>query len=396
MSGFYDRHVAKIYTEYERLLAASNAVRFSTTCWPGWRSSCAISLRYAFCSANDTAYVLIDEYQDTNRAQYIIAHGIAMDHENICATGEPPTRSIYAWRGADINNILDFEKDYPNACVIRLEENYRSTPAILAAASSLISHNRQRKDKTLWTRRPAGEKVRVVSLDDEHAEAAYVAGRIAQLRTAGTVFSDIAVFYRVNSLSRVMEEHLIRAGISYRIARGVEFYNRKEVRDVLAYLKILVNPADSLSTERIINTPPRGIGATTIKRLQEFAVSHGLSLLGAAAQADRIESFGAPTAKKVLAFAQLIDKLSQAATNSVKAIVEKTIEASGLAAALAASDEEDRQALSNIEELVSTAAEFDSSAGPDDPRPTLADFLHQVSPHQRHRSLRGAPPAPSP
>ncbi|MHC4563966.1 MAG: ATP-dependent helicase, partial [Planctomycetota bacterium] len=273
----FQRNTAAVFTEYEKVLAGNNAVDFDD-----------LLTRTAFLLRDRPdirrqlgeryRYILIDEYQDTNHAQYIIAHGIGMDHENICATGDPD-QSIYAWRGADIRNILEFETDYPNARVVHLEENYRSTTPILTTASRLIAHNTGRKEKTLWTQRPGGTPVTILHCDDEHAEAGSIVERIASRKADGNSHDDVAVFYRVNSLSRVMEEALIRAGVPYRIARGVAFYNRAEIRDVLAYLRLLINPADDLSCRRVINTPARGIGATTVNRLAEAAERTGRSLL---------------------------------------------------------------------------------------------------------------------
>ena len=371
-SDFLPRAAAKVYAEYERSLAASGALDFDD-----------LLLRTAFLLRDRPdirealgrrfRYILIDEYQDTNRAQYVIAHGIAMDHENICATGDPD-QSIYAWRGADIRNIMEFEADYPNAVVIRLEENYRSTQPILAAASRLIAHNTMRKEKALWTRRTGGQKVRVAYCDDEHAEASLVAQRIAEHRAAGGDYSDVAVFYRVNSLSRVMEEALLKAGIAYRVARGVEFYNRKEIKDVLAYLKLLVNPADDLSCARIINVPARGIGDTTVKRLAAAAAAHGEPLLMSCRNADRA-GLSAAAARKVAAFAAMIGSLSGDLEGSAHEVIERVLIRSGLEEALGGADEEGRQKRANIGELVSAAAEFDRASDGG----TLADFLHLVS-----------------
>ncbi|MCK4602127.1 MAG: UvrD-helicase domain-containing protein, partial [Phycisphaerae bacterium] len=315
-----------------------------------------------------------DEYQDTNHAQYILAHGIAVDHDNICATGDPD-QSIYAWRGADIRNILEFEADYPNATVIRLEENYRSTRPILEAAGRLISNNKMRKRKALYTRRAGGVNVRVICCDTAHAEAELIARRIAARRDGGGEFSDVAIFYRVNSLSRVLEEALLRASVPYRIARGVEFYNRKEIKDVLAYLKLLANPSDDLSCMRIINTPTRGIGATTLKRLGNFAAAGSSSILAACKQAEKANL--RPTAtKRVTAFGDLITSMAENIQDRpVREILEEAFIRSGLEKMLRQADEEDRSALANIEELITAAAEFDelSQGG------ALADYLQQVS-----------------
>jgi len=368
--SFFEKKAADVYREYEKLLAANNALDFDD-----------LLMRMAFLLRDRPdirellgrrfQYVLIDEYQDTNHAQYIIAHGIAMDHENICATGDPD-QSIYAWRGADIRNILEFESDYPDATVIRLEENYRSTAPILTAAASLISCNRMRKRKALWTRREGGSDVRVIFCDDEHAEARIIAERIAAWRSGGRDYDQVAVFYRVNSLSRVLEEAFFAARIPYRVARGVEFFNRKEVKDLLAYLKLLVNGADDIGCLRIINTPARGIGSVTVSRLRQFAAAGGLSLLTACGQAGE-EQLG-KAAARVRRFAELIGSLASNLDRPVREIAEDAYRRSGMEAAFAGKEEEKRQARSNMEELITTAAEFDQSYGG-----TLNEYLYQVS-----------------
>jgi DNA helicase II / ATP-dependent DNA helicase PcrA len=366
----YMERIGRIYAEYEQLLAASGAMDFDDLLGrmamlmrdrPDVRA--ALGQRYRF--------ILIDEYQDTNRAQYYIAHGIATEHGNICATGDPD-QSIYAWRGADIRNILDFQKDYPGAKVVRLEENYRSTAPILAAASRLICRNRHRQEKRLWTRREGGREVRVLACDDEHAEAREVARRIQACRQGGRAGADIAVFYRVNALSRVLEQTLLRSGVPYQIARGVEFYNRKEIKDVVAYLKLLVNPADSVSCLRVINTPPRGIGAATVERLQAQARAEGVGLLEACRRAPRLLP-GAAGAKSA-AFADLIASLAALPATAVRETVETVIKRAGLDKAAGEGDEEGQAARANIEELISAAEEFDRTEGG-----TLADWLVQVS-----------------
>jgi len=380
---FYSRNVAAIYQAYEELLAGNNALDFDD-----------LLLRMAFllrdrpeirrALSQRYRYILIDEYQDTNHAQYVIAHGIALDHENIAVTGDPD-QSIYAWRGADINNILEFEADYPNATVVRLEENYRSTKPILAAASRLIAHNRRRKDKALWTRREGGGDVRVVFVDDEHAEAERVARQIAQRRQAGGDLGGVAVFYRVNALSRVLEEALLKAGIAYRVARGVEFYNRKEIKDVLAYLRLLVNQQDDLSCRRVINTPARGIGSTTLRRLEETAAAGGLSLLAACRQPQEAK-LGLAPAKRVRAFAELIDGLSGDLDKPVASLIEDVLTRSGLGDSLVGADEQDRQARANVDELITAATEFDASGEGGG----LTEWLHQISLVSEVDRLEGA------
>jgi DNA helicase-2/ATP-dependent DNA helicase PcrA len=368
---FFERQVAEAYRAYARGLASNNALDFDDLLL---RMAMLLRDRPAIRELLGRRYrhVLIDEYQDTNHAQYLIAHGIALDHENLCATGDPD-QSIYAWRGADIRNILEFETDYPRATVVRLEENYRSTKPILAAASRLIARNAMRKRKALWTSRSGGAAVRVVLCDDERSEAQEIARRAAAWRAAGGDYADLAVFYRVNSLSRVVEQTLFEAGVPYRVARGVEFFNRKEVKDLLAYLKLMVNPADDLSCLRIINTPARGIGATTVKRLRAFAERTGRAVLAAAREAD--ESVARPrTLKRLHAFAGMIDALAADVERPVRELVEDVYARSGMEEAFAGRDEEHRQQRSNLEELVTTAAEFDARTGG-----SLADYLYQVS-----------------
>ncbi len=372
---YASKKIAEVYVEYERQLAANNAVDFDD-----------LLLRMAFllrdhpevrqALSDRYRYVMVDEYQDTNRSQYILAHGIAGEHGNLCVTGDPD-QSIYAWRGADIRNIMEFEADYPDATVIRLEENYRSTAPILAAASSLIAHNRQRKDKALWTRREGGANVRVLTLDNGKAEAGAIAQAVVRYRGDRRELNDIAVFYRVNSLSRVVEETLFGAGIPYRVARGVAFYNRKEIKDVLAYLKVIANPADDLSCRRIINTPTRGIGATTVKRLDAYAERRGLSLIDACRNVAEAGLGKAPT-KKVAAFAEMIDALVAAVDETpLGELVAGVAAASGIEAKLkGAEDDRDREAWGNVGELISSAVQFDELA---EGETTLADFLHQVS-----------------
>jgi len=370
--NFHERNLAKLYAEYERRLTANNALDFDDL---------LIRMARLLRDRPDVLqqlrdryrYILIDEYQDTNHVQYLLAHGLAMGRENLCATGDPD-QSIYGWRGANIRNILEFEEDYPNATVIRLEENYRSTKAILAAASSLIARNRKRKHKDLWTRRDGGENVRVVRLADERAEAQYLAERIAEQREAGRSYADMAVFYRVNSLSRVVEEALLRSGIPYRVARGVEFYNRKEVKDVLAYLKLLANPADDVSCARVINEPARGIGATSLKRMQAHAFATRGSLLDAC-RAGAEAGLGKAAAGKTLAFARMIDGLAADLDRPVEKIIEDVLDRTGLEKSLGADDEETSQARSNIDELISAAAQFDGA----DEDTSLAAWLQQVS-----------------
>ena len=368
--GFFQQAVAEVYPAYQRILAENDALDFDDLLM---RTALLIRDKQVRQLLSDRyRYILIDEYQDTNHAQYVIAHGIALEHENICATGDPD-QSIYGWRGADINNILEFEKNYPDALVVRLEANYRSTAPILRAASNLIAHNRRRKRKALVAVRPGGTDVEVIRCQDEHAEAAEVARIVSAQADAGIPYREMAVFYRVNALSRVLEEAFRRAGIPYQIARGVEFYNRKEIKDVLAYLRLLVNPNDDLSCRRVINVPPRGIGAVTLRKLTAAAEAAGGALL-AACRDPAAAGLGRSAAAKVAGFARLIGELAALPRSPVLPIVEAVVGRSGLEDYLSRS-EDDRQALRNVQEMVSAAAEFDA----DNPGATLEDYLQQVA-----------------
>jgi DNA helicase-2/ATP-dependent DNA helicase PcrA len=268
---FYSKVVARVYEKYQKLLNANNALDFDDLLLRtahGFKEHPQMlkELQDRF------QYILIDEYQDTNRAQYVLAHALAQRHKNICVVGDPD-QSIYAWRGADIRNILEFEHDYPDAKVVRLEQNYRSTKTVLAIASKLIAHNKRRKEKALWTENPQGEKAQLYLCQDEHDEADTIAGRLLVLKGMHNSWDKMAIFYRINALSRVMEDALRRQNIPYHIVRGVEFYNRKEIKDVLAYLRVVANPNDEVSLDRIANVPARGISDQTIKQLSTHAVA---------------------------------------------------------------------------------------------------------------------------
>jgi len=286
--GFFEKNVGRVYTRYEALLRENKAVDFDDLLL-----KTALILRD---NADARAalqerhqYILIDEYQDTNHAQFVIAHMLAMNHKNICATGDPD-QSIYGWRGANLNNILEFEQFFPNAKVVLLEQNYRSTKVILQAASALIARNTKRKKKDLWTENEAGPRIVILQTNDEHQEAAEIVRRLKEHHDKqGLAWDKMAIFYRVNSLSRVLEDALMKAAVPYQIARGTEFYGRKEVKDVLAYLRVIANPDDSVSFGRIMNVPPRGLGDTSVTRLEAFAGERGISMLAACGLADQIE-----------------------------------------------------------------------------------------------------------
>jgi DNA helicase-2/ATP-dependent DNA helicase PcrA len=371
-SDWREDTVARIYRRYEEVTSRMGGLDFDD-----------LLVRVAIWLARDGdlreeledryRYVLIDEYQDTNVAQYRIARLLTRRRQNLCATGDPD-QSIYGWRGANIENILSFERDYPNAKVVRLEQNYRSTKCILSAADELIAGNVNRKAKSLWTENEDGASVRVVECDSADTEAEMIAREVRARLRDGFSANDVAVFYRINSLSRVMEEAFRKEGVGYQIARGVEFYNRKEIKDVLAYLRVLVNPADDVSLLRIINTPPRGIGATTIRRLTERADAAGQSLSELLMSDADVSGLGR-SASKVRAFSELIAKLKRALQRPASEAMEFVISHSGLRAHYHQAVEADQAPIDNINELVSAAAEYQA----DDPDATVIDWLEHTA-----------------
>ena len=323
---------------------------------------------------NRFEYVLVDEYQDTNKAQYELVRLITLNHRNLCVVGDDD-QSIYGWRGADLRNILDFEKDYPDAKVIKLEQNYRSTGNILDAANQVIAHNEGRKDKKLWTEQEAGEKIHSYCATDEQDEAAWVASVIQNLRKNGVSAGEIAILYRTNAQSRVAEEMLMRAGIPYRIFGGQKFYERKEIRDILSYLRTIVNPADDMSLQRIINVPKRGIGEATVQQLADHAARNGMPLYGALS--DLPDSLGSRAKKTVGSFFELMTLLSVMKDNMpLSEFVNYLIDQAGLEQQYAAENtEEARSRMENIAEFRGAVHAFEElSEGA-----TLEDYLENVA-----------------
>lgn len=375
-SDFYTRTIAKIFTAYQRILARSDAVDFDDLLLftakvlrdePGVRAE----LQQRF------QYLLIDEYQDTNHAQFFIANALAVNHQNICVVGDPD-QSIYGWRGADLNNILEFEKQYPGAKVIALGQNFRSTGHIVAAASKLIQHNRWRKHKDLHTDLGEGAKPQVVTCADEHHEASLVVDELRSRNQQGIDWREMAVLYRINALSRVMEDAMRDAGIPYVIARGTAFYERKEIKDALSYLRLIANPNDEVSLLRIINTPARGISKQTLNAIEMHAVQRRVSFAAALREADQIGGLSARAVSAVQSFVVMVDGWRAAASGEFRAdlmagasesgglvdLFERVLRESGLEEALKKSkSDEDAERLENLEELVSAAAEFEP---PDD------------------------------
>jgi DNA helicase-2/ATP-dependent DNA helicase PcrA len=368
---YFGKTAGKIYGVYQQILAKNNAMDFDDLL-----VRTALLLRNCPDVRNELnnrfQYLLIDEYQDTNHAQYQIAHLLAQAQGNICVTGDPD-QSIYRWRGADIGNILAFEKDWPNAVVVKLEENFRSVPDILEKADKLISFNTRRKDKMLIATRSAGATVQIIGVEDENAEAQALTEKIQKLLDGGKDAAQIAVFYRVNSMSRPLEEAFIRLRIPYQIVRGVEFYARKEIRDLLSYLKLIVNPADDIAFMRAIGTHSRGIGKTSIERLAEFARQGGLSFFAAACQAQRLDTISAATRTHFAEFGQMIQKFQNDAAGEVAPLMDCVFAESGLAEALKKVG--DTEAIENINELINAAAEYDRQAE----TPSLLDYLQSIA-----------------
>jgi DNA helicase-2/ATP-dependent DNA helicase PcrA len=321
-------------------------------------------------------YVLIDEYQDTNKAQYAIARGLSQDYPNICVVGDP-NQSIYKWRGSDIRNILDFERDYPDACVVRLAENFRSTKRILHAADHLIAHNKERKEMTLHTANAEGGKPEVLLFETGVEEAEMIAKRIrAAVESGGRHYRDFAILMRVNALTRNLETAFVKERVPFQIVRGLAFFERKENRDVLAYLRLLINPRDDLSFLRAVAEPSRGVGKTSLQHLQRYAEPRELSLLAAAAQVDRIPAIKGKAATGLKSFVRIIDELRATLEATPDEVIRQVIERSGYRRMLNESTEpDDQERLANIEELVTAAHQFHE----EDNSRTITDFLENIT-----------------
>jgi DNA helicase-2/ATP-dependent DNA helicase PcrA len=358
-SSMLGRVVADVYPAYQQRLLASSAVDFDDLLLH------VAQLLYEHAEIRAELderfrYVMVDEYQDTNRAQYVILRALSTDYPNLAVTGDPD-QSIYGWRGADLNNILEFEHDYPNVKIVRLERNYRSTKRILRIADGLISHNLRRKKKELWTENDDGTSVRLAAYADQDREAAGIAEQIrAAMESGRRTPSDFAIFYRVNALSRALEKALHAAGVPFQMVRGQEFYARKEIKDVLAYCQLVNNPRDDMAFERTVNTPPRGIGRKTIEWLTEHAYRYGLPLLDAARDAHEIEGLPRGAAAKVAGYVSIFDRIAAVAHGDLEEVIGTVLEKSGYRFSLASSDDEqDQNRLANIEELLTDARQFD-------------------------------------
>lgn len=376
-SDFYEQKVADVYAMYQEKLRENNAVDFDDLLFLAVRllqENEEVREKYQ----SRFQYILVDEYQDTNHAQYALTKILAARWRNICVVGDAD-QSIYAWRGADIRNIIDFTRDYPDAASIKLEQNYRSTKTILHAANAVIDNNESRPKKTLWTENPTGNKIIHYQAQTEHDEADYIAGVIYNRHEIShEPYGDMAILFRTNAQSRVLEEKLMRYAIPYTMVGGTKFYDRKEIKDVLAYLRLLYNPEDSLSLTRIINVPKRNIGATTMEHVAAYAEAQGISLFEALSSTDEI-----PVTKRAKAslenFAAMIfDLLNDIEGKDVLSLIETVIKQTGYGDMLDKEAEHDPQGESrkeNVGEFLSVAKDYMDS----NPEGNLQDFLENVA-----------------
>ena len=380
-TDFFAEQVAKIYALYQSKLQENNALDFDDL----------LMLTVELLTKNEELrtkyqkkfqYILVDEYQDTNGAQYAITKLLAAEHRNICVVGDAD-QSIYGWRGADMRNIMNFEKDYPEATVILLEQNYRSTKNILAAANAVIENNLTRKKKELWTDNPTGDRITIYEGATEKNEASYIVREVERLHTMFHVkYGDIAVLYRTNAQSRNIEEAFYATGVPYAMVGSVRFYDRREIKDIIAYLRVIYNPRDTLSLLRIINVPRRGLGPTSIARMMETAEEYRISLFEVITDAQLLSMIPKLSAKVKLALeefaAMVFTFMGQLGTRPIHEIVEDVIEMSGYAAALEEEKKEDnRDRLENLREFISVAKNFDDGAA--EGENGLADFLAQIA-----------------
>ena len=358
-ADYLEERVARIYYRYQAALQRNGALDFDDLLSETVRLF--LERPMILTSYQDLwSYIMVDEYQDTNHAQYRLIRLLAERHQNLAVVGDDD-QSIYRWRGADLGNILDFERDYPLCKVIRLEQNYRSTKSILEAASSVIAWNRGRKEKMLWTDNDAGEPIGFCHARDEEHEAAFIVETIRHLAVQeGYSFEDFAVFYRVNAQSRVLEDALRRAVVPYVIVGGLRFYERKEIRDLLAYLRLIANPADSVGFLRAVNVPPRGVGRTTLDRLTEFAMASGLSLWEACAEIEKHGLLPTRQLKALQDFRSLIERfVMRLPETSVPDLVSTLLHETGYVAELEKEGTPDALSrIENLRELISAAQDF--------------------------------------
>jgi DNA helicase-2/ATP-dependent DNA helicase PcrA len=382
VGSYFEQTVADVYRGYERELHRMNAMDFDDLLvravnvlelFPEVRESYTATFRQ----------VMVDEYQDTNHAQYRWLSLLAGEHRNLAVVGDPD-QSIYSFRNADIRNILEFEEEYPDARVVKLEQNYRSVQTILDAANALIANNRGRRAKSLWSELGSGDPIRVRELEDEHAEARFVAGEIQRLTDEGTARAEIAVFYRTNAQSRVLEDTLVRAEVPYQVIGGTKFYERAEIKDAVAYLTLLVNPQDAGAFARIVNSPRRGIGATSLGKVLAHADTVGISVWEAASDPASVPGLGAAALKAFTRFMGTMHILSERAHSgaSVATVLEEVLRETGYLQALEADRTIEAQGrIENLAELANVAIEFEAAEGADRAGGLgdLAAFLQQVA-----------------
>jgi DNA helicase II / ATP-dependent DNA helicase PcrA len=385
VSTFFEQTAADVYDLYEKRLHAANAMDFDDLlfrCVNLFELFEEVRNRYR----RSFRHVLVDEYQDTNRAQYRWLQLLTEEHRNLCVVGDDD-QSVYRFRGADIRNILEFERDHPDAEVVKLEQNYRSTQTILNASNAVISNNRQRKDKFLWSDLGDGDPVHVRELEDEHAEARFVVSELERLVDEGASRDEIAVFYRTNAQSRVLEDMLVRYGVGYQVIGGTRFYERAEIKDALAYLTLLVNPSDTVAFSRVVNSPRRGIGATSQGRLVGYANTTGEPVWEVAAEPESVPGLAPAAIKAVGRFMSVMERLRERAEGGagVGDLLAETLEETGYTEALQAERTIEAQGrLENLEELVGVAREYDATAE----EGSVEEFLQQLALFSEQDNLR--------
>ena len=370
--GFFEESVAQIYPMYQDFLRTNNALDFDDL----------IKLTVELFDDNPNVleyyqdkfrYILVDEYQDTNRGQYLLVNALAQKHQNICVVGDDD-QSIYSWRGADINNILDFEEDYPDTKVLRLVQNYRSTKNILEAAYHVIRNNQKRKEKQIWTDNKKGSVITLHEATEDIGEADYVLRQIREWRTRGRKYGDCVIFYRINAQSRTFEDALRGANIPYQIVGGIRFYERMEVKDIMAYMRVIVNPADTVSIKRIINVPRRGIGDVTVQKIEAFAHDEGIPLFEAIQRVGEVSTLNNGAKNKVRAFAELITSFNP--NDPPARTAEDLLDCSDYLRTLRSEGTIEAQSREeNLGELIAAVTEYEES----EPEPTLAGFLEKIT-----------------
>jgi DNA helicase-2/ATP-dependent DNA helicase PcrA len=378
VGSYFEQTVADVFRLYERELHRMNAMDFDDLLV---QSVNVLELFPEVRERYTTTFrdVLVDEYQDTNHAQYRWLQLLAGEHRNLAVVGDD-AQSIYGFRGADIRNILNFTDDFPDAHVVALEQNYRSTQTILDAANAVISNNRAQKPKSLWSDLGHGDPIKVRELDDEHAEARFVTGEIQRLADEGIARSEIAVFYRTNAQSRVLEDTLVRAEIPYQVIGGPKFYERAEIKDAIAYLTTLVNPADAGAFTRIVNSPRRGIGSTSLSRVLSFANTMGITIWEAAAEPEQVPNLGAAAVKALRRFMGTMHLLRERAESAapIAELLQEVLRETGYLAALEAERTFEAQGrIENLEALGNAASEYDAAQAGQEP--SLEEFLQQVA-----------------